>query len=159
MGAEGGVHLRLNGVVIGVQHELEEAEALVGRVDLLEKAVHLAVGNLHNVEHADSHILAVTVEEKAHTDGGHTVAGIRDRDGLLAGFGGFNVGVLDVLGVHGLDELAGRIEHGENLPVFLYTTIYPLFPVLSTGGIVDAAGKKISPPEENRAILREKSGR
>ena len=67
--------------------------------------------------------------------------------------------MLDVLGGHGLDKLSGRIEHSENLPVFLYTTIYPLFPVLSTGGIVDAADKKISPPEKNRAILREKSGR
>ena len=37
--------------------------------------------------------------------------------------------------------------------------IYPFSGELSTGGIVDAADKKISPPGENRAILREKSGR
>jgi hypothetical protein len=43
--------------------------------------------------------------------------------------------------------------------LFLYTTIYLFSSVLSTGEIVDAADKKISPPEKNRAILREKCGR
>ena len=115
VGAEGGVHLRLNGVVIGVQHELEEAEAAVGLVDHLEKALHPVFGELHDVEYADGHVLAVLVEEKNHADGRDAVSGVYHGDLLHAGLGDLNVGVLDVLGVHGLDELAGGIEHERDL--------------------------------------------
>ena len=44
-----------------------------------------------------------------------TVSGVYHGDLLHAGLGDLNVGVLDVLGVHGLDELAGGIEHERDL--------------------------------------------